>query len=36
MRRAGHSFRGVLPIVVCLSAIVKPGNEEVMRHYGFS
>ena len=30
MRRTEHSFRGVLPIVVCLSVIVKFDNEEGM------
>jgi hypothetical protein len=32
VRRAGHSFMGVLPVVLCLSVNVKPDNEEVVPH----
>jgi hypothetical protein len=30
LRRADHSSRGILPIVMCLSVIAKPGQREAM------
>jgi hypothetical protein len=34
LRRADLLSRGVLPSVVCLSMIVKPGNQEAVAHKG--
>jgi len=34
LRRADHTSRGVIPIVLCLSVIVKFDNEEVLAHQG--